>query len=202
MGNGASVTKAGRRRGAALEEAVLDAAWEELAELGYAGFTLEGVAKRAGTSRPVLARRWPSRTALATAAMAHYIINNPVSVPHLESVRDELADVMRQLSKRGAPLLRVFLQMSADLANTESSIGSIREEMRKRIGLDHARSILERGVARGEIDPKKLTPRIVSLPVDLMRHEIIMTSKPISEQAIAEILDDIFLPLVATRKWQ
>ena len=57
-----------RRRGATLEEAILDAAWAELIDHGYAEMTLEAVAKRAGTSRPVLYRRWPSRTKLATAA--------------------------------------------------------------------------------------------------------------------------------------
>ena len=44
-----------RRRGAALEKALLDAAWEELADNGYARFTMDGVVKRAvykgGTAR-------------------------------------------------------------------------------------------------------------------------------------------------------
>lgn len=195
------MTKAGRRRGAALEEAVLAAAWEELAETGYGGFTLEGVAKRAATSRPVLARRWPSRTALATAAIAHYIAGNPVSVPDLESVRDELAHLLRQWSERGVPLLlRLFLDMSADLSNNNSSIAGVKAEIRQRLGgQDLVTQILQRGIARGEIDGKKVTPRIASLPADLMRHEVIMTSKPISEGAIAEILDEIFLPLVAAQ---
>jgi AcrR family transcriptional regulator len=43
-----------RRRGKALEDAVLDAAWSELADGGYASFTMEAVAARAHTSRPVL----------------------------------------------------------------------------------------------------------------------------------------------------
>lgn len=194
------MTKAGRRRGAALEEAVLDAALGELVEFGYAGLTLEGVANRAGTSRPVLARRWPGRTALATAAIARYIANNPVSVPDLGNVRDELAALLRQWSKRGVPLLmRLFFEMGTELADNNSDIASVMEEIRKRVGQDHIGQILERAIARGEIDPKALTPRIACLPADLMRHEIIMTSKPISEQAIAEILDDIFLPLIAKR---
>ena len=39
-----------RRRGSALEDAILDAAWAELGERGYAATTLEAVAKRAGGS--------------------------------------------------------------------------------------------------------------------------------------------------------
>ena len=46
----------GGGRGAELEEALLDAAWAELQEVGYPAFTYEGVAQRAGTSKPVLYR--------------------------------------------------------------------------------------------------------------------------------------------------
>jgi len=62
------VTTTTRRRGSALDDALLDAAWAELQEAGYAGLTMEGVAQRAGTSRPVLARRWPNRPQLVIAA--------------------------------------------------------------------------------------------------------------------------------------
>jgi len=51
----------------------------------------------------------------------------------------------------------------------------------------------------GEIDPAKLTARIVRLPVDLIRHETILTNKPVSAETIAEILDAIFFPLVKAR---
>jgi len=56
--------KAERRRGAALEAAILDAAWAELVAAGYAGLTMEAVAARAQTSRPVISRRWPDRAAI------------------------------------------------------------------------------------------------------------------------------------------
>ena len=46
-----------------------------------------------------------------------------------------------------------------------------------------------RAVQRGEIDPKGLTLRIVSLPVDLIRHELIMHQAPIPETAPVEIVD-------------
>jgi hypothetical protein len=36
----------------------------------------------------------------------------------------------------------------------------------------------------------------VSLPVDLLRHEVLMTFKPVPTAVLAEVVDDIFLPLV------
>ena len=62
-----------RRRGAELEEALLEAAWQELEERGYAGLTMENVATRAGTSRPVIARRWRSKAELTIATLRHQI---------------------------------------------------------------------------------------------------------------------------------
>jgi len=54
-----------RRRGSALDRAILDAAWEELAERGWAGFTVEGVAARSGAAKTVIYRRWRNRVHLA-----------------------------------------------------------------------------------------------------------------------------------------
>ncbi|MGV1898086.1 TetR-like C-terminal domain-containing protein [Agrobacterium vitis] len=56
--------------------------------------------------------------------------------------------------------------------------------------------MLDRGVERGEIDPSRLTPRIVSLPTDLARHEMLMTLKPLSDEVILEIVEEVVLPLV------
>lgn len=47
------------------------------------------------------------------------------------------------------------------------------------------RAILERGVARGEVNPDRLTSRIVSLPTDLARHELLMTLEPLSDGRLA-----------------
>jgi AcrR family transcriptional regulator len=184
-----------RRRGTALEDAILDAAWAELTEHGYPEMTLEAVAQRAGTSRPVLHRRWPSRTKLASAALARHLALTPIEIPDLGSVSAEMSLLLRKLSDRARPeLLRLIFDMGSDLADAKSSLADLKREITDgRI----VRTILERGIARGEVDPDRLTPRIVALPTDLARHEALMTLEPLSDEVIREIVDDIFLPLVA-----
>ena len=56
--------------------------------------------------------------------------------------------------------------------------------------------LLDRAVARGEIDPGRLSPRIASLPLDLVRHDLIMNRAPAPDKTLVEIVDRIFLPLV------
>lgn len=186
-----------RRRGAALEDAILDAAWAELNEHGYRGMTLEAVARRAATSRPVLHRRWPSRLKLTTAALRRYMDLNPIEVADLGSVGAELFLFLRGLADRAKPeLIRLLLEASTDLGDGQTSIADVRATFANdRL----VRSILDRAVNRGEIDPNRLTPRMVALPVDLTRHELLMTFEPPSDAVIREIVNDIFLPLVAPR---
>ena len=191
--------KIGRRRGVRLQDAILDAAWAELVERGYPGLTLEGVAKRAGTSRPVLYRRWPSRTALATAALGRHIAQNPIVVPDLGSVRDEICLLLRRMSDRARPdVIRLVFDMQRDLADEHSNLADMRAHLRAQIvEPDVMQTILGRAIDRGEIAAARLTPRIVSLPTDLARHEVLMTLEPLSDDAINEIVDEVFLPLVS-----
>jgi AcrR family transcriptional regulator len=192
------MTKARRRRGSALEEAVLGAAWTELAAGGYTDLTFERVAARAETSRPVIARRWPSKLDLAQAAIGYHFLQNPVSVPDLGNVREELAYLLRRWSQRTVPhLLHLIFEMSSDMTRNSSNLSDLRESVGQRAGEKHlVGQILERAITRGEIDRTKVTPRIARLPADLAGHQIFMTGEPISDAHINEILDDIFLPLV------
>ena len=52
--NDAAETPRQRRRGEDLENALLDAAWQEFKSVGFYDLTIDAVAQRAGTSRAVL----------------------------------------------------------------------------------------------------------------------------------------------------
>lgn len=187
-----------RRRGQALEDALLDAAWNELVAVGYSRFTIEGVAARAGTSRPVIYRRWPTRPELATAAVRHHGKTERVAVPDTGSVRDDLIELLRSASASRHELAALFsVQMGEYFSETGTTMADLRAaflgDKRQPFSIDE---VLHRGVTRGEIDPAKLAPRIASLPTDLLRHELLTTLRPVPEETITEIVDDIFLPLV------
>jgi AcrR family transcriptional regulator len=59
----------GRPRSAHIDDAVLGAVVAELNEAGYGRLTIESVARRAGTTKPAVYRRWPSRQQLVLAAL-------------------------------------------------------------------------------------------------------------------------------------
>jgi AcrR family transcriptional regulator len=187
-----------RRRGQALEDALLDAAWQELLAVGYGRFTIEGVAARAGTSRPVIYRRWPDRSGLAIAAIRYYARTTPVPSADTGSVRGDLLAVLRAAFAARSEIAALFsFQMGEYFSETGRTLADVRTEFlagrQQPFTIDE---ILRRGVERGEIDPGRLTPRIAALPADLLRHELMMTLQRPTEETIVEIVDDIFLPLV------
>jgi hypothetical protein len=57
--------------------------------------------------------------------------------------------------------------------------------------------LYRRAHERGEIDLGSVPEAVLAMPFDLMRHDLLMTLKPIPRERILTIVDDLFLPLVA-----
>lgn len=185
-----------RRRGAALEHALLEAAWAELAEKGYDDLTFESVAARAETSRAVLYRRWSSKPELAIAAIGHAGFRLRTQPPDTGSLRGDMIDLIRTINHDRASVVMVTMgRLGAFFTETGTTFAELRETYLT--GRETAMTkILDRAVERGEADPAKLTPRVRSVASDLYRHELLMTHKPVPDKVIEEIIDEVFLPLV------
>jgi AcrR family transcriptional regulator len=187
-------TASTRRRGPALEDALLDAAWDELREGGYARLTMEGVAHRAGTSRPVLARRWPNRPQLVIAALRRHRPMLSGEIPNTGNLRDDVLDVLRRVSARFADLgPETFYGMAADYFADPAVIPDIRAQV-VQTGNEIMAAILHRAADRGETRDG-IPPRVATLPIDLLRHELLLS--PADEHTLSEIVDQVFLPLVS-----
>jgi AcrR family transcriptional regulator len=185
-----------RRRGAELDAALLEAAWDELRAVGYPRFTMDGVAARAGTSRPVLARRWSNRAELVIAAVRQHSSAADSVPPDTGSLRGDVLALLRQISASVGEIVGVLTFVFADYFDaTGRPPAEIRERSIAARGSMMA-AVIERAVERGEIDPNRLTPHIASLPVDLVRHDLIMNQAPVPDETLIEIVDRIFLPLV------
>ncbi len=183
-----------RRRGAELETALIEAAWDELVAGGYDAFTFEGVAARAGTSRPVIYRRWPDKPSLVRAALVHGFGRDRVEIPDTGSLREDLIELLRRANTRRAPVIPL---MSVLIAGYFQATGTTFAELHRELVAGRTQSIdvlIERAVARGELD-RAPSPRVTALPFDLFRHQLLMTLAPLTEADILGIVDEVFLPL-------
>ncbi|KAA0075194.1 TetR/AcrR family transcriptional regulator [Tardiphaga sp. P9-11] len=182
-----------------VRRAILEAAWAELAERGYSGLTMEAVAERAGTSRPVLARRWDGKAPLAIAAIRQQMTKHPLKVSDQGNLRAELLEFLERASDRASGIAAAFTLFSSGYF-TESS--SVPKDLRAALiqgEVQPLSAILERAVKRGEVDPKGLIPPVASLLSDLFRHHVIMNfSAP--PPALRKVwVDAMFLPLVRAK---
>jgi AcrR family transcriptional regulator len=178
-----------RRHGAALENALLQAAWEEARAVGYAGLTMEGVAARAGTGKAVLYRRWPRRAELVLAAMRHHVGSIASEIPDTGDLRQDVLIVLRQIRDRaqqiGPDIIHGLRMESYDLPPEALEITPA-----------VMMTLLTRAAERGDVRLEKVTPLIAALPGILIRHELFLFNATVSEAYLTEIVDSIFLPLV------
>jgi AcrR family transcriptional regulator len=187
--------KGPRRRGEELETAILNAALDELAEVGYAGLAMERVAARAHTSKAALYRRWPSRAELAVEACRLRGISE-LEVPDTGVLRTDVIALLEQLSSRMAsPFGDILRGLLTEMTRDAEFARLVRERIHT-VGPATMRVILERAVERGEVERPILDSRRATVATDLLRNQFLLYGAPVDAEVIREIVDDVYLPLV------
>ncbi|TCC64553.1 TetR/AcrR family transcriptional regulator [Kribbella pittospori] len=186
-----------RRRGAALDEAILQATIEELHAVGFRALTMDAVAARAGTSKNVIYRRWPSRGALCVAAYLRMLPTDPENAPDTGSIRsDALALLQRANERMSTPVGQMLRELIAGIQAEPEPIRDLREQA-SRAGVAVWLKVLARAVSRGEVDPSALTPRVATVAVDLLRNEYSLNgARSVPDAVLVEIVDQVYLPLL------
>lgn len=180
-----------RRHGAALEQALLDAAWDELRETGYVGFTVDAVARRAGTSRPVLYRRWPNRAQLVLAAVRAHVPPGLRSgdVPDTGQLRGDLLAELRLSRSRYENIGPAIMNgLASDLDQLPPDVLDVLP------GITAA--AVARAAGRGEIGPHPVPAHVLAVPHDLLRHELGLRHHRPTDTDLARIVDDITIPAI------
>lgn len=187
-----------RRRGPQLEAELLDTAWDELVEAGFAKLTMESVAARARTGVAVLYRRWANKDELVLAAIEHYRSSHPVELADTGSLRGDLLEMLAGMGSSRAAFFAVAAAsaFSGLLAGTGLTPTQMRDRILGDQRLARIRTIYQRAHDRGEIDLARVPASVLALPFDLVRHDLLMDLKPVKPARIRAIVDEIFLPLV------
>jgi len=187
-----------RRRGAELQNALLEAAWQELVETGYAKMTMETVAERADTGVAVLYRRWANKDELAIAALEHYRTANADEPPDTGSLRGDLLESLTRMGTRRTAFFGVTIATVSAGLLTGSDLSP--RQIRDRILGEHRASrhlaIYRQAHERGEIDLERIPEAVLAMPYDLVRQDLLMELKALPPERIRTIVDDLTLPLL------
>lgn len=191
-----------RRRGAVLEAAILQAAADVLEESGVAGLTMDEVARRAGTNKNALYRRWPNRLALGVAAYRRLAAAEPLP-PDTGSLRGDAIEMLRRANSTwSSPYGEILRDLIAVADGTPEFLAELRRDPAAGGSAGDAAwlTLLGRAVARGEASPEALHPRVASTPAALLRNEYVTRGAPaVPDSVLTEIVDEVFLPLVHGR---
>ncbi|HTX98132.1 MAG TPA: TetR/AcrR family transcriptional regulator [Mycobacterium sp.] len=182
-----------RRRGEVLERALYEATLAELAEVGYGGLTMEGIAARAHTGKAALYRRWDTKCELVHAALVFAL--PPVPEPRTgRPARDSLLamftahrDVLA--GKTAFPGLDTIHQLLH-----EPEMRAIFADAVVAPRLKLAESILQAAVAEGDLDPRTITPLTASIGPALINHHFLLTGSPPTRRELAMIVDTVIPP--------
>ncbi|MEW2354662.1 TetR/AcrR family transcriptional regulator [Spirillospora sp. NPDC029432] len=187
-----------RRRGAALEDAILSAAVDELTESGFAGLTMDRVAARAGTNKNAIYRRWPGRLELGIAAYRR--MATTARPPDTGELRGDALELLRGANRHwSSPLGAILRELLAAAGGAPELLARLQDQSGDAVAAPWL-TILGRAVARGEAAPEALHPRVATVAVVLLRNEFVVRGVPTApDDVLVEIVDEVYLPLVRRR---
>lgn len=179
----------GRPRSAEADRAILRAAVDLLADEGYGGVTMEGVAARAGVGKATVYRRWPCKSALVVDAVTA-CRESGVTPPNTGSARDDLLVFVRGFMHhlRTSDAARVMPALVAELSRNPDLAAEFREgfvQPRRAKVLDAVRRGVERGEVRAGVDPDLVADGVVAL----LLHRFLVTGMDLDDDLPERVVD-------------
>jgi AcrR family transcriptional regulator len=166
-------------RGLKIRAAVLAATLAELTETGYAGLTVENVARRAGVHKTTIYRRWKDREGLVAAAVAERAGTAKMPFPDTGDIGTDLLRLARMtVAFLTSPAGGIVVASSmSDVSRIPEVAGAKRQFFEALFA--QAAPVVSGAIARGELpadtDPAELV-RTLLAPIYL---RLLVTAEPI-----------------------
>jgi AcrR family transcriptional regulator len=187
-----------RRRGETLLTALHDAALAELDEVGLGRLSMEGIARRAGTAKTTLYRRWSTPGAvLLDAIAAAYPVEKPS--PAADDLRGDLIaalELMVEWSRH--PTARAVQAIIMERHRHPDLVAGL-QGVFDRAGRRFTATVLHHYARLGQLDPALVTPVVEDIGEALVLKHAVDTGEEPTPQRLAEIVDHAVLPAVGIR---
>jgi AcrR family transcriptional regulator len=189
---GAPKGRAPHRRNEQARIAVLHAADDLLAERGFAGVTIEGIAARAGVAKQTIYRWWPSKVEV----LLDTLIEDAQESLALPATGSAIEDARRYLRRLAAfitddPAGQVLLALIGE-AQHDREMASAFHARYLDPRRDEERAMLARGVASGELPPDLDGDRALDALLGPVYYRALVTSSPIpaafTDGLVADVL--------------
>ncbi|TGO06723.1 TetR/AcrR family transcriptional regulator [Serinibacter arcticus] len=182
----------GRRRDAAKDAQIVDAARQLMVERGFDAVTMDDVAERAGVGKATVYRRWASKVHLAVDAMTAAIPALTIEdVPDTGSLRGDLMTLPGLIH-------RAREDTATDLLGPAREHPEIADQLHQRLARDRVavlRGLLERAQARGEVPAGRDLDLIAAVGPAVIFYAKAFSGEPVTPDLLERVVDGVILPL-------
>lgn len=183
--------RAPERRNEQARIAVLHAADDLLAERGFAGVTIEGIAARAGVAKQTIYRWWPSKVEILLETLREDA-DSHLTAPQRPSMREELRIRLQRLARfldgepAGQVLLALIGQAQLDADTARRLQAEFFEPQRRQ-----DRERLQRGIEAGEFGSEVRTEDALDALYGPIYLRALVTRKRVTRPYIDDLLEKV-----------
>lgn len=193
--------RGGRPLDPSRDAAILQAALDGLAELGYDRLSMDEIAARAHAGKGALYRRWPSKAALVVdAIVAWREARAPIHAPDTGSLRGDfeaMIEAVPEFDEAAKQQIAVFHGLATAASRDPELKAAISAQVLGRPRRLLA-EVLQRAVARGEIPADRDLELIPDIIIGLNLVRVMMGEFP-DRAYVERVLRTIIYPLVTTQ---
>lgn len=179
--------KRGRPRNTEAKNAILNASYDLLLEMGFGAVTVEKIAEQAQVSKATIYKWWPNKAAVVMDGYL-FAATARLPIPDSGSVKEDLVihagNLAMFLSSREGKVITELIgqgQFDAGLAEAYRSrfFGPRRQE---------AWQLLERGVARGELKQELDIWSSIDLIYGPIFYRLLLTGDALNEESVRNLV--------------
>jgi AcrR family transcriptional regulator len=175
-----------------VDEAILAAAMDLLAETGYARLTMDQVAARAGVGKASVYLRWPNKVALVAEAIQHRSAVVP-HVPDTGSLREDMLAFLRGLLRGKSAGARALAAVTGEIASNPELKKAWRRSLVTTLSAC-MRVIVERAIDRGELPEASDVELLSTLPLTLLQNWRLEHEQGPDDAVVVRIVDQFYSP--------
>ncbi|WP_214401287.1 TetR/AcrR family transcriptional regulator [Pseudonocardia lacus] len=190
----------GAQRSEKARQAILAAALEITAELGYERASIEAFARRAGSSKQTIYRWWSSKAAVLQEALENEIRSST----GLRDTGDPVADVRAQMTgvigfftdpRLGAVFRGLLAAAQSDPDVAESALRSLFGPRRRAV-----LELLDRAAHAGRLSGTADRDLVVDLLYGPLYYRLLVTRDPLTAEYVDQVVDAVLGPLAVGQR--
>lgn len=181
----------GRPLNAAIDEELLRVTQDLLVELGVERLSMDEVARRSGTSKTTIYRRWPGKTALVVAATA--ALFRAPEVPDTGDLREDLLACGRAFVRQDGRASQVM----ASVLSASRHDPVLREAARAALGAPFSGlfdSVLARAVERGAVSADVDWTAVAEVFPAVVYRRAAALGSTVTDADVVRFVDAVLLP--------